>query len=549
MASDEIERQASALVVIPRYSPGKQEPAFDYIFPMGLAYVTSALIHEGLPVKVLNLNHEAGDSSEVLTHFLDNSNCAVVCTGGNSLIFNELRKIIATASSHQSHPLTVLGGIVVTSEPDVVFEAVRPDYAVMGEGEDVAPMLVGQLLRGMRPESIQGTIFSKDGQTVKNPVSPEPKSIDSVHYPELERLGYREWLENQSSTGMSEVLRAYPILGSRGCPFKCTFCYHYEKYRERSLDSIFKELEENIPQYDVNAIALYDDCFSLNMDRLKEFCIRIRTLQERLGRSLFWAVQLTVKKISPEILQILKDAGCNAISFGFESFSQAVLDSMHKPIKTEEIAKALKLTLEHKLVVQANFIFGDVAETPDTYKQTLDFWKKSCQGQVNLDIIRLYPGSPIYEQAVARGIIKDRLSFLENDILSVRPVNFTSGMSESQYFSMLMDVFETRRRFGVFKISRSVKKGSRNYELEIKCPFCRTLSKYTDIPLVPRLGGLSFGSFNCVCRECRRRFIVMSFLGYLWMKSKSIRYRLLKLIDPSNTGRFAFLSRGLEKSP
>ena len=115
--------------------------------------------------------------------------------------------------------------------------------------------------------------------------------------------------------------------------------------------------------------------------------------------------------------------------------------------------------------------------------------------------------------------------------------------------SMLMDVFETRRRFGVFKIPHSVKKAKRNYDVSVKCPFCKTVFVCTDIPLVPRLGGLSFASFNCVCRECRRRFIVMSLVGYLWMKSKSLRYRLVKLLDPSNTGRLDFLAKGLEKSP
>jgi len=549
MMPDENNRQRPVLIVVPKYFPGKLEPAYDYIFPLGLAYVASALIHKGLSVEVLNLNHERGDSVDILKRTLDNSSFFAVCTGGNSLIFNELRKIIVAASAHPSHPLTVLGGIVVTSEPDVVFEAIRPDYAVMGEGEDAAPELLSQLIQGKRPESIPGTIFSKDGITVKNPVAPTPKELDSIHYPALDKIGYREWLDNQTATGMVETSKIYPVIGSRGCPFKCTFCYHYEKYRERSLDSIFKELEENIPRYDVNAIGLYDDCFSLNMDRLKEFCSRIWNLQEKLGRRLAWSVQVTVKNISSEILQLLKDAGCTSISFGFESFSQSVLNSMRKPIRTEEIQNALRLTLEYGLVVQANFIFGDVAETPASYSETLDFWKRSCQGQVNLDIIRLYPGSPIYEQSVERGIIKDRLAFLESDILSVRPINFTAGMSDAQYLSMLMDVFETRRRFGVFKIPHSVKKAKRNYDVSVKCPFCKTAFVCTDIPLVPRLGGLSFASFNCVCRECRRRFIVMSLVGYLWMKSKSLRYRLVKLFDPSNTGRLDFLAKGLEKRP
>ena len=315
------------------------------------------------------------------------------------------------------------------------------------------------------------------------------------------------------------------------------------------MDSVFTELEAAVPKYRINFIGLYDDCFSLNMGRLKDFCARIRGLQEKTPWKLHWAVQLTVKKLSPEILRLLKDSGCISISFGFESFSQPVLKSMRKPIATQEIETALKLTLQHGLIVQANFIFGDVAETPATYAETLDFWKRSCQGQVNLDIIRLYPGSAIYEQSVRRGIIKDRLAFLERGVSSPVPVNFTAGMSDQQYLQMLRDVFEARRRHGVFVLPRPAKNAKGNYRVSLKCPFCGAKFKVDNIATTTKLWGTSFASFHCACWKCSRRFIAMSLLGFVWMKSKSLRYRLAKFLGPAIAQRLPPLSKGLELPP
>ena len=541
--------EKNILMVVPKYSYENIYPAYDYVFPLGLAYIVSSMMNKGLSVEVLNLNHKFGDSCEILQRKLDDNTYFAVCTGGNSMIFNQLREIIKTASFHSSHPITVLGGIVVTSEPDIVFNAIKPDYAVMGEGEISVPELFFQLLAGEKPETVPGTIFLKNGFLKKVPLAREFQDIDSIPFPELDKFGFNDWLDHQLASGMGDTSRIYPVLGSRGCPFKCTFCYHYEKYRERSLDNIFEELEGNLQKYRANSILLYDDCFSLNTDRLKDFCFRILHLQGKLGYKLYWGVQLTVKGINKEILKILKRSGCTSISFGFESFSQVVLDSMKKPIKTDEIINALELTLKFNLNVQGNFIFGDVAETTKSYRETLEFWKNHCQGQVNLDIIRLYPGSPVYKQSIERGIIKNPLTFLEEDIPTQRAINFTTGMSDKEYFIMLMDIFETKRRFGVFVIPKSIKKNGNQYDVLLECPFCKAEFNCRNIHLNLKYNGLGFASFHCSCRSCIKRFIVMSRLGYIYMKTKSIRYRLVKLIGFSLSSHIKLLIRNLEKAP
>ncbi len=244
--------KAKILVVIPRYS-NTIFPEYTYMFPIGFAYVVSAMLRDKLPIEVINLNHMSGTSSGIIKEYLDTGSYCVLCTGGNSLILRELKDIINTAKEHPSKPRTVLGGTIVTSEPELIFKHILPDCGVIGEAENMIGELLTSLLRGKIPSNIPGTIFEHEGRIVKIPPIPI-SNLNELSFPAMHLLGYDKWLENTpSNMGVNTLAienpRIYPILATRDCPFKCTFCYHYGKYRERSLDNIFKELDEAVRKY------------------------------------------------------------------------------------------------------------------------------------------------------------------------------------------------------------------------------------------------------------------------------------------------------------
>src|SRR3972149_3458573 len=114
--------------------------------------------------------------------------------------------------------------------------------------------------------------------------------------------------------------RIYPILCSRGCPYKCTFCYHYERYRARSLDNIMEEISSAVKRYRANIIAVNDECFGLKKDYLYEFCNRMKKIRDETPWELKWVCQMTVRSVDRDRLTALKEAGCYMISYGFESF-------------------------------------------------------------------------------------------------------------------------------------------------------------------------------------------------------------------------------------
>jgi len=183
--------------------------------------------------------------------------------------------------------------------------------------------------------------------------------------------------------------------------------------------------------------AQLDELFAVHSDRLLEFCRRLRALVQTIPWEVRWCCQLRVDRISDELMAELKQSGCFCVSFGFESYSSVVLNSMEKHIAPDDIHNAVHMTLSHGISIQGNFIFGDKAETLQTAKETLQFWREHAEAGILLGFVHPYPNSPLYQYCIKEGIIKNKLEFIENH-LSDR-INMTR-MSDFQFFTLVAQV-------------------------------------------------------------------------------------------------------------
>lgn len=512
----EIEKH-KILIILPRKDFNK-EVNYCYHFPLGIAYVSSILKNKGFNVDCLNLNHEKGSLKEILDRFLDKKKYDYVCSGGTCLNYQVIKEVIRLIRKHKSKPKIILGGIIVVTESELIFDLIKPDYAIVGEAE--IPIL--ELLEGKDRKRIKGLMFKKGNKLIYNGLSEVVLDLDKVPTPDFQGFGYYKDLENQHSNTSLEnsVLdypRVYPILGSRGCPFSCTFCFHYSKYRKRSIKNIMEELREAVKKYKINIIKFYDECIALDKERLIKICKEIKSLSKEVGWKIYWMPQLTVHNIDRKILKIMKDSGVCLISYGFESFSKKILKSMGKPITPKMIKNAFNLTLESKIGVQANFIFGDPKETSETAKQTLDWWKKYSNGQINLSFIIPYLGSQDYKYCIDKKIIKDKKKYVEEDMGTFSKINMTS-MSTKEFYKLQRDLLYAVKKYCKFVIPKK-RKVNNKYNLIIKCPYCHETNIYKNINLKTKfMNKWNFG-FRLICRSCFYTFYCVSLL-------KKIAYKL-----------------------
>jgi DNA-directed RNA polymerase subunit RPC12/RpoP len=171
---------------------------------------------------------------------------------------------------------------------------------------------------------------------------------------------------------------------------------------------VFSEIDILYKKYQPSYFYIVDESFGTNKDRVKEFCARIKPYNIK------WRASYRVTDMTKEIAALLKDGNCDSVAFGMESADNRILKSMKKGITVEQIESAIELCVEAGLNVTGNFIFGDIAETVETAKNTLAWWKKYEKFGFGLNFITTYPGTYLFKYAVENKIVDDEIKFIKD---------------------------------------------------------------------------------------------------------------------------------------
>ena len=197
------------------------------------------------------------------------------------------------------------------------------------------------------------------------------------------------------------------IITSRGCPYNCIHCISKliwkRKVRYRSVTNLVDEIEECVKRYDIREFNFYDDTFTLNKKRVVEVCREIRKRNLKIAWICFGRVNL----IDKEMVLEMKKAGCRKISFGLESGSQKILDLMRKNATLEMVRKAVKIVKGVGLEVHASFMLGNVGETGETIRETINFAKELDLDNATFFITAPFPGTDLYNIAKEKGYINE----------------------------------------------------------------------------------------------------------------------------------------------
>lgn len=406
------------LIVAPKFTAN---PGDFYQFPLGLGYISSSLKQAGHDVHCLNCNHSAVDPVELVEQSVRALNPDIVATGGLSPFLPKVKDIFAAARRAKPEVINIAGGGCLSSDPEAGLLVMDIDAGVIGEGEETIVDLVDALEHGRDLATVMG-IVHKDAKGEIKRTMPRPAIVNlgKLPWPDYEGFGFGDIIDLQRPTDnyffhTRDRPRSVDMITSRSCPYRCTFCFHPtgKVYRERPLDDFFAELDHLVARYGINMVAVIDELFSLKRPRLLEFCERIKPY------GLQWMVQLHVNVADDHILQAMKDAGATYISYGVESMSQYVLDSMKKKSKKTRIDIVLNNTFEKRLGIQGNLIFGDTSESLKTANESMHWWAQNRRYMVNVNRLQVYPGSPDYIEAVRDGLIRDRVGYIDSQFVDL----------------------------------------------------------------------------------------------------------------------------------
>ena len=419
-------------------NPPIREWAKPNCFPEGLGILASCLKNAGHEVEALDINAHRYSKEEVF-EIIKKSEFDLVGMGGLITVygymiwFSEICKEL-----HPDKPV-ILGGNAVTPIPHLILKHTKADIACRGEGEETIVDVANALKKKESLKGIPGIWYKeKDGSVVENPYRTAIKDLDSIPWADhnifpteiyvnnaVGASNRRKWI-NGASDDTEDIEKSFIVRVSRGCPYKCTFCYHDfigEKFRMRSPEKIVEEIEFIMKKYGVTNFGLGDDLATANRSKFAEIC-RL-SADKKLNYTFGTAVRANL--VNENFLITLKESGCTAIFMGIESASPKILEIMNKQVTIEQQRNAVKLVKKHFGVINASFIIGYPGETYETVQETIDFCKEMDVRPEVIFYATPYPGTWLYEEALRRNLIKDEHEYLLNiNEQGERPaVNFT----------------------------------------------------------------------------------------------------------------------------
>jgi anaerobic magnesium-protoporphyrin IX monomethyl ester cyclase len=258
---------------------------------------------------------------------------------------------------------------------------------------------------------VKGISFLSDGELIRTPSRPLIQDLDSLPFPARDLLP----LQNYTVTLKGRFMTA--ALTSRGCPFNCDFCsasqFFGRKWRTRSIENVMEELELLYENYGYRAVAFFDDHFTLNPNRMIEFCENILKNNWDLYWWAFSRVDSVVK--NEELVELMAKAGLKQVFIGFESGNQEVLDNYGKDLSVDNAFKAVEILKKYKISVWASFIIGALNETKKMIKQTIKFANRLNPEYIQFGILTPYPGTVLYEKVKNRLLTTNWSKFWAGD--------------------------------------------------------------------------------------------------------------------------------------
>lgn len=412
-------------------------------FPLGIGYLISCLRRTGFPDEDIHLcNMDVYHySDEYLLDYLKRGAFDVIGIGmlAGYWQFKQLLRMFRVIEKLPKRPIVVLGGFMFTPDPAYFMRKTGADYVMLGESEQYFPEFINRLAHHRSVTDVPGIAYW-DGDRVRLNPRPAPlKDLDSLPFPAWERFPIENYVTKVRIPGV-RAPRCMPVLSSRGCMYQCTFCYRMEDggLRLRSLDNVMEELGRLITDYNINSISFRDELFMYTPQRAIEFSERIM----KEGFRIKFEIDGRLAAAKPEALRVLKEAGCVYINYGVESLDQDVLNNMHKKQTIAHIMSGVKETIAAGINPGLNVIFGNIGDNRETCKKTVDFLLEyNTYGEMRtLKPVTPYPGSPLFDTAVQRGLIKDVADFYEHKHLNSDQVacNFTT-LSDKELYDVLFE--------------------------------------------------------------------------------------------------------------
>lgn len=330
-------------------------------FNSGLGYISSLLSRAGnIETAVIDLNNDFRDSKKRLER-IRKIQPDIIGVSMKSHVLQSAVKLIRKYKTPET--LLIAGGPEITLEKDKFLKENSVfDYCFAGEVERSFPDFVRSIVEKRDVGAIKGLCYrDAKGRVIVN-------SADIID--KLDELPFPDYSVFDS---VAYIKEKYPLVTSRGCPYKCSYCIVGKvsgvRWRFRSPANIIEELIHAQKKYGIRAFEIVDDNFTMDMGRAKEICRLI--IDKKLDLKWRCINGVRADRTDDELFSLMRRAGCEEIWFGIETLNKELFKRINKGEEIETVINAVAMARKHNIIVSGFFIIGLPGSTVSIDQESL----------------------------------------------------------------------------------------------------------------------------------------------------------------------------------
>lgn len=363
-----------------RSAPGDEVSTYH----LGLLYLAGYLEKNGVSVKILDVTAQRLTLEDIMETVGKESPSLIGISATSAGLRSAVR--LCEALKKEYNVPVCLGGAHLNCDPHFIDRFPVFDFGIEGEGEKT---LYDCYVKVKKGEKVKGLLH---GEVV------EP--LDAIPFPARHLVNYKIYVREESKGS----LPAAGILGSRGCPFECSFCsipIIKHKVRYRSAKNVVDEMEAIYDSCN-GRYSFVDDVLTLNKKKTIELCDEIL----RRGLKVQWCGMTRAEILSEDLVEKLAAAGCYDLFFGVESGNERIRDEViEKKITNEEIRSAVELCRKYGIHTNLFLLVGFPSETMVEIEDTVNIGVEVKADMIGIHNTVPFPGTDIFRYAVKEGMM------------------------------------------------------------------------------------------------------------------------------------------------
>lgn len=421
--------------------------------PLSVAYLAASLAGAGHDVQVIDAVGEGldvmrrGDRPDVMENGLGAEEVVrrvrpgVELLGVSCMFSHEwpsVRALLARlAAAFPGVPL-VCGGEHATALPEFSLQdAPGLTACALGEGEETVVDLARAVGAGRPLTTVAGLAVRCGDRVVRTAPRGRLRALDDIPAPRWDLVPIERYLAGGHSFGVDRG-RTMPLLASRGCPYRCTFCSSPQmwttRYVTRSPACVVDEIEGYVRDHGVEAVDFYDLTAIVRREWVLEFCRLLRARRVPVS----WQLPSGTRSeaLDADVLRAMVGAGCRNVSYAPESGSPRTLERVLKKVRLPRMEASMRAAVRAGLNVKANVMIGFPDERADDLRETLAFIARMARDgvhDVSVWTFSPYPGSQLFDELRAAG----RIPALDDDYFTslLSYSNLGGAVSYDEHFS------------------------------------------------------------------------------------------------------------------